>query len=257
MTLQKQFFQFESIGWVESPFKDRFAVPRQPGLAPVKGVIHLHDREDLRLAIKNLEQFSHIWVLFVFHEHGGKSWKPSIRPPRLGGKQKVGVLSSRSPHRPNPIGMSVFPLSHVDAEKGLIYISGLDVIDGTPVLDIKPYLPYADSYPEASAGWASEDIPTFSVVWSESALHVLAELQKEMLSDFDPNQVSQISAIDLKSEIESILEIDPRPAFQKRKHPVGILENCGLRYGFDVHNIDVKYELTEQGFSIYEIKKLN
>lgn len=255
--MPKQIFQFESIGWVESPFKDRFAVPRQPGLAPVKGVIHLHDREDLRLAIKDLSQFSHIWVLFVFHEHGSHAWKPSIRPPRLGGKQKVGVLSSRSPHRPNPIGMSVFPVSHIDEVKGKIYISGLDVIDGTPVLDIKPYIPYADSYPEASAGWASEEIPTFAVTWSEAALVVLAQLQMQRLQEADSDATDEKKQIDLKTEIESILEIDPRPAFQKRKNPVGLQQSCGLRYGFDVRNIDVKYELAEHGFHIYQVKKLD
>lgn len=231
--MKKQKFEFESIGWVESPFKDRFAVPRQPGLASVRGILHLHKHVDLKQAVQNLNEFSHIWVLFVFHAHGGKKWKPSIRPPRLGGQKKVGILSSRSPHRPNPIGISVFKIEKMDVENYQIHLSGLDVIDGTPVLDIKPYLPYADSLPEANAGWASAEIQKYEVDWQNCLGSA-------------PEKV--------KAEIEAVLELDPRPAFQKRKYPVGNLESLDRVYGFDLHGYDVKYKLTLNGFAVISLQ---
>lgn len=241
--MHKREFNFQSIGYIQSPYRDRFAVPRQPGLAAaIEGVIHFHPDPDIKLALKNLNEFSHIWVVFVFHDHGGKKWKPTIRPPRLGGEKKVGVLSSRSPHRPNPIGISVLKLIDVDIEGLKLTVSGLDVIDETPVLDIKPYIPYADSWPEANAGWASEAIMKYKIQWSEKAL---AELKTLDALNFDRNKI----------QIESVLELDPRPAFQKRKHPALDPQSIGLKYGFDISDIDVKYELTAAGFMIFLITK--
>ena len=145
--------EFEIIGFVETCFKEKFGIPRQPGLVnEARGIIRLRNEDDYRTAIRTLEGFSHVWVVFVFHEHGSKNWKPSIRPPRLGGAKKVGVLASRSPHRPNPIGLSALEIEKIviDAPQGPeIHVRGVDLLDGTPVLDIKPYLPYADSIPKA------------------------------------------------------------------------------------------------------------
>jgi tRNA-Thr(GGU) m(6)t(6)A37 methyltransferase TsaA len=237
-------FEFEPIGYVRSPFKDKFGIPRQPGLASqAKGVIKIHGDPDLKTALRSLEEFSHLWIVFVFHEHGGRNWKPSIRPPRLGGARKVGVLASRSPHRPNPIGLSAVTLEKVDfdAEGGPeIYVGGLDLLDGTPVLDIKPYIPYADSIPEANAGWASEPIPKHPVKFSAKALDEIAQR--------DPDGSKSLQAL-----IVEVLEIDPRPAFQKRQLPVSDPKTWGMKFGFDLLGNDVKYEILDGHFLVYDL----
>ncbi|MNS93769.1 putative tRNA (adenine(37)-N6)-methyltransferase [compost metagenome] len=237
-------FEFAPIGYVRSPFKDKFGIPRQPGLvSQAKGVIKIAADPDLKTALRSLEEFSHLWIVFVFHEHGGRNWKPSIRPPRLGGNRKVGVLASRSPHRPNPIGLSAVILERVvfDAEGGPeIHVAGLDLLDETPVLDIKPYIPYADSIPEANAGWASEEIPRYPVQFT-------AEAEAEVLKR-DPDGSKNLRAL-----IIEVLGIDPRPAFQKRQLPVGDPKTLGLKFGFDLLGSDVKYEIREDHFLVFNL----
>jgi tRNA-Thr(GGU) m(6)t(6)A37 methyltransferase TsaA len=240
-------FEFGAIGWVQSPFKDRFAVPRQPGLAPhAHGLIKMQDDPDLTTSLRCLDQFSHIWVVFVFHERGSRNWKPSVRPPRLGGAQKVGVLASRSPHRPNPIGLSVLKLDSLNlAAKGgaEISVSGLDLLDGTPVLDIKPYLFYADSVPEASAGWASQPVVRIEV-------HFLAQAESDL------EQLAQdVFYQNLKSLIIDLLSLDPRLSAQKRKFPAQSEASWGLNYGFTVLGCDVKYEVRKNGFWVLKVTK--
>lgn len=240
-------FEFSAIGHVQTPFHDKFGIPRQPGLAnPAKGIIKLLPDPDLLTAIRSMEEFSHLWIVFVFHEHGGKNWKPSIRPPRLGGNRKVGVLASRSPHRPNPIGMSAVKIEKIDFDaKGgpEIHVHGVDLLDGTPVLDIKPYIPYADSIPEANAGWASDPIERTEVVFSDDDN---AEITKR-----DPKNENN-----LRNLIISILELDPRPAFQKRQDPITEPKSWGQKYGFDILGCDVKYELRDGHFYVYAIMDL-
>lgn len=237
-------FEFAAIGHVQTPFKDKFGIPRQPGLvSQAKGVIKMQDDPDLKTALRSLEEFSHLWIIFVFHEHGGKNWKPSIRPPRLGGNRKVGVLASRSPHRPNPIGMSAVVLEKVDwdAKGGVeIHVAGVDLLDGTPVLDLKPYIPYADSIPDANPGWASDAITRTPVQFSDEAL---AEITKR-----DPNGEKNLKAL-----IIEVLELDPRPAFKKRQAPPTDPAQWGTRYGFDMLGNDVKYEIRKDHFYVYTI----
>ncbi len=237
-------FEFLPIAYAQTLFKDRFAVPRQPGLAEdAKGLIKFNKDPDLKTALRRLDEFSHLWIIFVFHEHGGKKWKPSVRPPRLGGSEKVGVLSSRSPHRPNPIGISAVKIEKIDLDaKGgpEIYVDGIDLIDGTPILDIKPYIKYADSIPEAHAGWAEAPIMKFPVEFSRDSEKDLKNL---------PDSTK------LKKLIVQILQLDPRPAFQKRKFPAGDEKSLGKKYGFDLLKYDVKFELTIDGFSVQSIQE--
>lgn len=237
-------FEFAPIGYVRSPFPDKFGVPRQPGLvSEAKGVLKIEKDPDLKTALRGLEEFSHLWIVFVFHEHGGKNWKPSIRPPRLGGSRKVGVLASRSPHRPNPIGLSAVTLDRIDleAEGGPeIHVGGIDLLDGTPILDVKPYIPYADSIPSANAGWASAPIPRTPVTFSDVA--------EERIREFDPEGLKKFRAL-----IVEVLELDPRPAFQQRRFPVTNPEAWGSRYGFELLGRDVRYEIRESGFRVLEI----
>lgn len=241
-------FHFSAIGFVRSPFQDRFGVPRQPGLASgARGSIQFISDPDIKTALRRIEEFSHLWIIFVFHDHGGNKWKPSIRPPRLGGSEKVGVLASRSPHRPNPVGISAVRIEKVDLDAAggpEIFVSGLDLIEGTPVLDIKPYIPYADSIPEANAGWASGEIKRYPVKISEAA--------EQEFSKRDPKGELQLRKLALE-----ILELDPRPAFQKSQFPLENSESKGRRYGFDVLGVDIKYEICEGYFWLYEVRDLS
>jgi len=137
------------IGVVHSPFKERYAAPRQPSLGEsTTATIELNSGENLEQAVKDLESFSHIWVIYWMHLNHG--WNPTVIPPR-GPKERRGVLATRAPHRPNSIGLSAVKL--ISVKKRVLQIETLDMLDGTPVLDIKPYIPYADSLPEASHGW--------------------------------------------------------------------------------------------------------
>jgi len=140
------------IGFVQSCFKEKFATPRQPGLADAaKGVIELIPPFNLPESVEGLEDCSHIWLQFVFHECMNQGWKPKVRPPRLGGNKKMGVFATRATHRPNALGLSVVKLDGIECtdDQVRLHISGLDLIDGTPILDIKPYIPYSDAIENA------------------------------------------------------------------------------------------------------------
>lgn len=194
------------IGEVQSPYKEKFAIPRQPGLVnSAKGKILLTGEANNSELVRDLAQYSHIWVIFVFHQTQEQGWKSLVKAPRLGGNKKMGVLATRSTFRPNPIGMSVVKLDNVDttSEQVAINISALDLLDGTPVLDIKPYIPYADAINDAHAGIAQEKPNTCNVVFSNKAQSMLQQYknQYQSLSDF----------------IEEVLAQDPRPAYKKNK----------------------------------------
>jgi tRNA-Thr(GGU) m(6)t(6)A37 methyltransferase TsaA len=231
---------------VESCFKEKFAVPRQAGLVPsATSIIKIMDEPFLKLALKELDQFSHIWLIFVFHQPGSKSWKPSIRPPRLGGAIKVGVLASRSPHRPNPIGMSAVRLARVDMEASggpELHVLGADLMDGTPIIDIKPYIPYADSIPDANPGWAVEPIKRVPVEFNENALKIIATHE-------NPAQLKQL--------ILEILRLDPRPSFQKKKMPIDKETSNGMQFGFKLFAYDVKWVIKNGVFLVHDLATLD
>ncbi|MFZ9595527.1 MAG: tRNA (N6-threonylcarbamoyladenosine(37)-N6)-methyltransferase TrmO [Bdellovibrionia bacterium] len=243
---------FEAIGTLSTCFKEKFGIPRQPGLVlSSTGVLKLKDHPFFKASVRGLEGFSHLWVIFVFHRHDAKNWKPQIRPPRLGGAKKVGVLASRSPHRPNPIGLSAVKLERIDWEApgGVeLHLSGVDFLDGTPVLDIKPYLPYADSIGDAQSGWAQEPIEKVPVEFSDRARDVLLQLKKT---------ATESPSCDLETLIVQILELDPRPAFQKRKLPSSSPSSFGTCYGFQLLDWDVKWEIQENRFWVREIVLLS
>ena len=239
-------YEFKPIGVAHTPFTHRFGIPRQPGLVPgAKGILKLGQDPDLVHAIKGLEQFTHIWIVFIFHAHGGNKWKPTIRPPRLGGKAKMGVLASRSPHRPNPIGLSAVELERIDFDaKGgpEIHVKGIDLLDGTPILDIKPYIPYADAIANAGSGWAHEEIQKTEVVFEENALVKIEAAEK---SGFDG----------LKDLIEQLLAIDPRPGFQKRELPPEAEHSQDKEFGLLVRTFDVHWKIKDHKFVVYDLIK--
>lgn len=201
-----QSFQFDTIGHIESPYKEKFAIPRQPGLVPGGvGRLHLHPPFNDANTVRGLMQFSHIWVIFVFHQTMKGGWKPLVRPPRLGGNDKIGVFATRSTFRPNPIGMSLVELKGVSIKnnQAILELGSLDLVDGTPVIDIKPYLPFAEAIPEATAGYAqAAPSDNMQVIFTPAVENQLVSYQHQYPA--------------LKQFIEQILMQDPRPAYKKQ-----------------------------------------
>ncbi|HUP56619.1 MAG TPA: tRNA (N6-threonylcarbamoyladenosine(37)-N6)-methyltransferase TrmO [Bdellovibrionota bacterium] len=196
----------EPIGTIQSCFKEKFGIPRQAGLVPeARAIIRLKDDRRFREALDGLEAFSHVWILFAFHESVADGWRSKVRPPRLGGAKKVGVFASRSPHRPNPIGMSVVRIVRIDpsAPDGPeIEVAGGDFLDGTPVIDLKPYVPYADHPRGANSGWAEKPMRRLTIRFDTRASRQVTQLERT-----HPG---------LRRLIRQILAQDPRPAFQAR-----------------------------------------
>ncbi len=188
------------VGFVRSCFKEKFAIPRQPHLAPAaRGVLELVPPFDTGEAVAGLEQSSHVWLLFLFHQALEDKPRLKVRPPRLGGNVSMGVFATRATHRPNGIGQSVVRLEKV--EPGRLLLSGIDLLDGTPVLDIKPYVPYADSVAGARNQMASAPPDSIAVEWSDSTL---SQAHGHALRLGEP----------LVELIEQCLAQDPRPAYQ-------------------------------------------
>jgi tRNA-Thr(GGU) m(6)t(6)A37 methyltransferase TsaA len=160
--------EMRPIGVLESCFKEKFGTPRQAGLVRASfAKLKVHQRYAPEHSLAGLEAFTHVWLLSWFHLNTNKSFRPKIHPPRLKGG-KIGAFASRSPHRPNPIGLSLARLERV--EGGTLYLSGIDLIDGTPILDIKPYLHFSDSAPDSAAGWVPENsFPGLKVVFAPPA----------------------------------------------------------------------------------------
>lgn len=189
------------IGKVHSCFGGKFAIPRQPGLCPAawgRLVFHVDFRS--QEAVRGIEGFSHLWLIFGFHETVEQGWSPTVRPPRLGGNRRVGVFASRSTYRPNGIGLSLVSLEGVDhaaADGPALLLGGLDLLDGTPVYDIKPYLPYAESIPTAMAGFAGDEIPRLEVEVTNEAEAEFATLSQRA-----------------QTLIREALSLDPRPAIR-------------------------------------------
>ena len=161
-------FEMQVIARIRSDFGSKFGVPRQSGLVDaLEAAVVFEPPYRNPDALRGLEGFSHIWLIWAFHQAQRADWSPTVRPPRLGGNQRVGVFASRSPFRPNPIGLSSVRLdriAHTDALGPVLHVRGADLVDGTPILDIKPYLPYGDCHPEATGGFASEPArPTLEV----------------------------------------------------------------------------------------------
>ncbi|TVP93701.1 MAG: tRNA (N6-threonylcarbamoyladenosine(37)-N6)-methyltransferase TrmO, partial [Pseudomonadaceae bacterium] len=161
--------ELQQIGVVRSAFVEKFGIPRQPSLAPAaRGQILLSPPYDSAEAVAGLELVSHVWLLFVFHQASSGPQHTRVRPPRLGGNQRIGVFASRATHRPNPLGQSVVRLEQVGP--GCLTVSGIDLLDGTPILDIKPYVPYADAIADASNQLAPSPPALLMVTWHNEAL---------------------------------------------------------------------------------------
>ncbi|GAB7532329.1 tRNA (N6-threonylcarbamoyladenosine(37)-N6)-methyltransferase TrmO [Pseudomonas sp. 3A(2025)] len=218
-------YSVSPVGFVRSCFKEKFAIPRQPHLAPAaRGVLELVAPFDQGDAVQGLEQVSHVWLLFVFHQALEATPRLKVRPPRLGGNQSMGVFATRATHRPNGIGQSVVRLDKV--EPGRLWLSGIDLLDGTPVLDIKPYVPYADIVSAARNEMASAAPTLIPVQWQDNALQ---QANSHALRLNEP----------LVELIEQCLAQDPRPAYQ--------VPTPERRYGAQFWDLDVRWHYPEPG----------
>ena len=220
--------QLEPIGIVRSCFGGKFGVPRQPGLCPSAwGELVFHEAFRSPEAIRGIEGFSHLWLIFGFHETVEQGWKPTVRPPRLGGNQRVGVFASRSTFRPNGLGLSLVRLEGI-AETGSLLLGGLDLLDGTPVYDVKPYLPYAESIQDAASGFAAAEIPRLRVEVADSAALEFGNLPERA-----------------KNLIREALSLDPRPAVRA--------DESGRVFGASLCGKNVRFQIENDCCRIVEI----
>ena len=223
------------LGYVSSCYREKFGIPRQPGLVTeARAILTLLPAYSGAELVRGLEGFSHVWLIFRFHATEAQGWHPTVRPPRLGGQVRVGVFASRSMFRPNPLGLSVVRLDRVESGEGVtrLHLSGADLLDGTPVLDIKPYLPYADSLSQAQAGFAPEQPPRIRVVFSD-----LAESQCAREQD---------QGINMRLLIEQVLGQDPRPSWRRPERDERV-------YGMRLYHHNVRFRYRENRVEVLEL----
>ena len=218
------------IAHIHSDFSSKFGIPRQSGLVDeLEATIIFEPEYRNPDALRGIEEYSHLWILWQFSECMGKEWTPTVRPPRLGGNKRMGVFATRSPFRPNPIGLSSVRLLGVDkTEKyGLILrVAGADLHDGTPIYDIKPYLPYVDSHPEASNGFAL----------NEKEGRISVEFPDELLKKIPSEKQAALIAV---------LAQDPRPAYQDDPERI---------YGIEFAGFDVRFTVSQSALKVIGIR---
>lgn len=220
------------IAHVETDFATKFGVPRQSGVVPqVRATVVFEPEYRNPDALRGIEGFSHLWLVWHFHQVKQEGWSPTVRPPRLGGNTRMGVFATRSPYRPNPIGLSSVKLEGVDLhtpQGPVLYIAGADLMNGTPILDIKPYLAYTDSHPEATGG--------FVAGLSDRSLRV--DCPPALLAGLPTDTVQSLLAV---------LAHDPRPTYQQDSERV---------YGMDFGGLQVKFTVTDGVLQVKSIEKL-
>ncbi len=230
--------EIEPIGYLKSPFTEKFGLPRQSGLiTSASSYIHFISPYDQADAFRGLEQCSHLWLIFQFHQNAYDNWKPLVRPPRLGGNEKLGVYATRSSFRPNGLGMSQVALKQVHRQGNSCYleISCPDMVDGTPIFDIKPYLTYSDNNDRASTAWAaSAPEPTLEIEFSEQSLIDLAALPEKEYPK-------------LKALIEESLSYDPRPAYQRSREE--------RVYGFRLWDVNIVWQVKDDRAVVMRVEK--
>lgn len=220
----------KQIAHIESAHPSKFGVPRQSGLAPSDRARIVFEPEFRNPdALRGIEGFSHLWVLWIFSQNSSDGFRPTVRPPKLGGNERVGVFATRSPYRPNPIGLSVVKIEKLEPlrDKGLtILVSGADMTDGTPVLDIKPYLPYADSIPTARGGFADE-------------------VGEKIAVDF-PDELLEKLPPDDRAAVAELLALDPRPGYQDDPERV---------YGMEYRDYNIRFVVKDSCLTVVSVDK--
>ena len=212
----------KKIATIYTDFPTKFGIPRQGNLVEeLKGKIIFEEEYRNREAFRGLEDFSHIWILWEFSENREAGWTPTVRPPKLGGNVRKGVFATRSPFRPNPIGLSCVKLDRIEfsKEKGpILHVAGADLVDGTPIFDVKPYLPYADSIPDAANGFTQKT------------------KDKKLSVEF-PEELRKKVPEGKEDALMKVLELDPRPGYQSDETRV---------YGFGFAGYEVKFMVEEE-----------
>ncbi len=240
-------FTFSTIGILRSCYKEKFGVPRQPRLVTeALSELVLSPPYNNLDALREIESFSHIWLIFIFNQTQQREWKPLIRPPRLGGNQRIGVFASRSMFRPNPVGMSAVELVRINHNKDKVslLLRGCDLVDGTPIVDIKPYIPYADSIPEARAGFATNSpLAQFKVGFTALAMQQCQQIGVEL------SQQENSVGVDLQKLIVQILQLDPRPSYQQQV--------SDRVYAMRLYDFDLKWKYKEgDGILVLELASI-
>ena len=219
---------FKIIARIKSDFREKFGIPRQSGLVQnLRATIRFEQEFRNADALRGLDGFSHLWIMWIFSENIRSTWSPTVRPPRLGGNKRLGVFATRSSFRPNPIALSCVKIEgiNLDGPEGPeIVVSGADLMDGTPIVDIKPYLPYTDAHPEAIGGFADAVL--------RNKLHVK-----------NPEALANLSEEKCIALIE-VLEQDPRPAYQNDPERI---------YGFPFGEHEVKFKVAGDELEVVSI----
>ena len=221
----------KTVAAMRCDFVSKFGIPRQSNLVEgVRGTIIFEPEFRNADALRGLESFSHIWLIWGFSEMVRGTWSPTVRPPRLGGNNRMGVFATRSPNRPNPLGLSSVRLDGVEQHPTLgplIHVLGADLMDGTPIYDIKPYIPYSDSHPEAVGGFADEP--------PQQKLQVVSE----------SNLLDQLP-VELREVVRELLSLDPRPAYQRDPDRI---------YGMSYGEYEIRFSVEETILTVCEIEK--
>lgn len=224
--------QLKVIAHIKTDFKEKFGIPRQSGLVEgLTGVIVFEPEYRSPEAFRGLNGYSYIWLLWRFSEAKRSTWSATVKPPRLGGNQRMGVFATRSPYRPNGIGLSSVRLEGISYDETtgpVLTVSGIDLLDNTPILDIKPYLPYTDSHPDARAGFASEVLDY--------------ELQVEF-----PEELLLKLPVEKRQPVIQVLKQDPRPAYH---------EAADRRYGVAFAGYDIRFHVRDGVLSVCEVEEI-
>ncbi len=221
------------IAHIHTDFPTKFGIPRQSGLVEeLQGRIVFEPEYRNPEAVRGLEDFSHIWLIWEFSEAKRQGWSPTVRPPRLGGNVRKGVFATRSPFRPNSIGLSVVKLERVEMHKELgpiLHVSGADLMDGTPIFDIKPYIPYADSIPDAKGGFTEE-------------------VENSLLEVNFPAELLDIIPKEKQKALLQVLALDPRPSYQEDEERI---------YGLEFAGWDVRFQVKGRVINVVEVVEKN
>lgn len=223
----------EPIGIIRSCFTEKFGIPRQPGLVTkARATLHLYPPYARQEMVKELDQFSHLWVQFLFHDAVADGWKPTVRPPGLGGQKRVGVFASRSPHRPNHLGLSAVRLIDISSQSNtlLIEVGGGDFLDNTPLIDIKPYIPYSDCLETARGGYSGGANSPVEVNFSPEAAQFCM-------------RYAEATGRDLSGLITETLAQDPRPASQRAREK---------SFGFMLWDINIRWLARGNVFTVLD-----
>lgn len=218
------------IAKIKTDFPTKFGVPRQSGLACNKSYIVFEKDYRQPEALRGIENFSHLWLIFHFDKADKKQYTPTVRPPKLGGNKRIGVFATRSPYRPNPIGLSLVKLVKVvETKEGLVLeVEGADLVDGTPILDIKPYLPFVESVPSANGAYTEET----------SKVRLYVDFPQFLLEKIDENH---------RAEATTLLSLDPRPGYHDDPERV---------YGMNYIDYDIKFKVANDTLTVVSVEKI-